>query len=378
MKNKKSPSSNLNDLPKGIELLHNPILNKGTAFSHNERQKLKLEGLLPPQIMTQDEQKVRVLAALRGKDSNLEKYIYLRALQDRNEYLYYRIIIDEIEELMPIIYTPTVGEACQQFAHIYRQPRGIYISDRDKGSINNILSNWPYKDLDVIVVTDGERILGLGDLGADGMGIPIGKLSLYTACAGIDPAKTLPVTIDVGTDNKELLDDPLYIGLRHSRIRGKKYDAIIDEFMETVSKQFPTVLIQFEDFANQNASRLLGKYRSNYCMFNDDIQGTGSVTLAGLLSAMRLLNGSLKEQKFMFYGAGSAAFGIAEMIVQKLMQFEMTIEEARSRIYFFDTKGLVVKSRNNLNEQKLLYAHQLGEETELFSAVKITQPSVLI
>ncbi len=378
MKNKNSPSSNLNDLPKGIELLHNPILNKGTAFSHNERQKLKLEGLLPPQIMTQDEQKVRVLAALRGKDSNLEKYIYLRALQDRNEYLYYRIIIDEIEELMPIIYTPTVGEACQQFAHIYRQPRGIYISDRDKGSINNILSNWPYKDLDVIVVTDGERILGLGDLGADGMGIPIGKLSLYTACAGIDPAKTLPVTIDVGTDNEELLDDPLYIGLRHSRIRGKKYDAIIDEFMETVSKQFPTVLIQFEDFANQNASRLLGKYRSNYCMFNDDIQGTGSVTLAGLLSAMRLLNGHLKDQKFMFYGAGSAAFGIAEMIVHKLMQFEMTIEEARSKIYFFDSKGLVVKSRNNLNEQKLLYAHQLSEETELFSAVKIIQPSVLI
>ena len=378
MKNKKSPSSNINDLPKGIELLHNPILNKGTAFSHNERQKLKLEGLLPPQIMTQDEQKVRVLAALRGKDSNLEKYIYLRALQDRNEYLYYRIIIDEIEELMPIIYTPTVGEACQQFAHIYRQPRGIYISDRDKGSINNILSNWPYKDLDVIVVTDGERILGLGDLGADGMGIPIGKLSLYTACAGIDPAKTLPVTIDVGTDNEELLDDPLYIGLRHSRIRGKKYDAIIDEFMETVSKQFPTVLIQFEDFANQNASRLLGKYRSNYCMFNDDIQGTGSVTLAGLLSAMRLLKRSLKDQKFMFYGAGSAAFGIAEMIVQKLMQFEMTIEEARSRIYFFDSKGLVVKSRNNLNEQKLLYAQQLGQETELFSAVKIIQPSVLI
>ena len=378
MKNNKNLSSNINDLPKGIELLHNPILNKGTAFSHNERQKLKLEGLLPPQIMTQDEQKVRVLAALRGKDSNLEKYIYLRALQDRNEYLYYRIIIDEIEELMPIIYTPTVGEACQQFAHIYRQPRGIYISERDKGSINNILSNWPYKDLDVIVVTDGERILGLGDLGADGMGIPIGKLSLYTACAGIDPAKTLPVTIDVGTDNKELLDDPLYIGLRHSRIRGKKYDAIIDEFMETVSKQFPTVLIQFEDFANQNASRLLGKYRSNYCMFNDDIQGTGSVTLAGLLSAMRLLKRSLKDQKFMFYGAGSAAFGIAEMIVQKLMQFEMTIEEARSKIYFFDSKGLVVKSRNNLNEQKLLYAHQLSEETELFSAVKIIQPSVLI
>jgi malate dehydrogenase (oxaloacetate-decarboxylating)(NADP+) len=376
--NKKSPFTHLNDLPRGVDILHNPILNKGTAFSLKERQVLGLKGLLPPHVLTQDEQKVKVLSAFRGKQSDLEKYIYLLALQDRNEYLFYRLIIDEIEEMMPIIYTPTVGKACQEFAHIYRRPRGIYISSNDQGSIKQILSNWIYKDLDVIVVTDGERILGLGDLGADGMGIPIGKLSLYTACGGIDPARTLPITIDVGTNNKELLAEPLYIGLRQNRLRGEEYDALIDEFMEAVTEQFPDVLIQFEDFANQNAKRLLEKYRNDYCMFNDDIQGTGSVTLAGLLSAMRLLKTQLKDQKILFYGAGSAAFGIAEMIVQKMMQSGLSIEKARKQIYFFDSKGLVVKSRNNLNELKLLYAHSFEENSDFLSAVKVAQPSILI
>ena len=378
MSNKKSPFTHLNDLPRGVDILHNPILNKGTAFSLKERQVLGLKGLLPPHVLTQDEQKVKVLSAFRGKQSDLEKYIYLLALQDRNEYLFYRLIIDEIEEMMPIIYTPTVGKACQEFAHIYRRPRGIYISSNDQGSIKQILSNWIYKDLDVIVVTDGERILGLGDLGADGMGIPIGKLSLYTACGGIDPARTLPITIDVGTNNKELLAEPLYIGLRQNRLRGEEYDALIDEFMEAVTEQFPDVLIQFEDFANQNANRLLEKYRNDYCMFNDDIQGTGSVTLAGLLSAMRLLKTQLKNQKILFYGAGSAAFGIAEMIVKKMMQSGLSIEKARKQIYFFDSKGLVVKSRNNLNELKLLYAHSFEENSDFLSAVKVAQPSILI
>ena len=378
MSNKKSPFTHLNDLPRGVDILHNPILNKGTAFSLKERQVLGLKGLLPPHVLTQDEQKVKVLSAFRGKQSDLEKYIYLLALQDRNEYLFYRLIIDEIEEMMPIIYTPTVGKACQEFAHIYRRPRGIYISSNDQGSIKQILSNWIYKDLDVIVVTDGERILGLGDLGADGMGIPIGKLSLYTACGGIDPARTLPITIDVGTNNKELLAEPLYIGLRQNRLRGEEYDALIDEFMEAVAEQFPDVLIQFEDFANQNAKRLLEKYRNDYCMFNDDIQGTGSVTLAGLLSAMRLLKTQLKNQKILFYGAGSAGFGIAEMIVKKMMQSGLSIEKARKQIYFFDSKGLVVKSRNNLNELKLLYAHSFEENSDFLSAVKVAQPSILI
>ena len=378
MGNKKSPFTHLNDLPRGVDILHNPILNKGTAFSLKERQVLGLKGLLPPHVLTQDEQKVKVLSAFRGKQSDLEKYIYLLALQDRNEYLFYRLIMDEIEEMMPIIYTPTVGKACQEFAHIYRRPRGIYISSNDQGSIKQILSNWIYKDLDVIVVTDGERILGLGDLGADGMGIPIGKLSLYTACGGINPARTLPITIDVGTNNKELLAEPLYIGLRQNRLRGEEYDALIDEFMEAVTEQFPDVLIQFEDFANQNANRLLKKYQNDYCMFNDDIQGTGSVTLAGLLSAMRLLKTQLKNQKILFYGAGSAAFGIAEMIVKKMMQSGLSIEKARKQIYFIDSKGLVVKSRNNLNELKLLYAHSFEENSDFLSAVKVAQPSILI
>lgn len=365
-------------IPKGIDLLHNPIYNKGTAFTYKERQALGLEGLLPPHILTQDEQKIKVLSTVRGKGTDLEKYIYLLSLQDRNETLFFRLVIDEIEEMMPIIYTPTVGQACQKYGHIFRRPRGIYISSNDKGFIKNILNNWPYKEIDVIVVTDGERILGLGDLGADGMGIPVGKLSLYTACAGIDPAKTLPITIDVGTNNEELLADPLYIGLRNNRLRGNKYDELIDEFMEAASEIFPKVLIQHEDFANQNACRLLEKYRNEYCMFNDDIQGTGGVTLAGLLSAMRILNQNLEEQKIVFYGAGSAAFGIAEIIVQKIMQSGISIEDARKKICFIDSKGLVVKSRDNLNDQKKLYAHDLKEESSLLGVVTTLKPTILI
>ena len=378
MANKKSLVADFDNLPRGTELLHNPILNKGTAFSIIERQELGLNGLLPPHVLTQDEQKARVLSAFRGKDSDLEKYIYLLALQDRNEYLFYRLVIDEIEEILPIIYTPTVGKACQEFAHIYRRPRGIYISNNDKGCVKTLLDNWPYKEVDVIVVTDGERILGLGDLGADGMGIPIGKLSLYTACAGIDPAKTLPITLDVGTNNEALLADPLYMGLRNKRLRGEDYDCLIDEFMAAVTDKFPNVLVQFEDFANLNASRLLEKYRYDYCMFNDDIQGTGAVTLAGILSAMRLLNQSLQDQQILFYGAGSAAFGIAEIIIQKMVQDGMDMGDARRKICFFDSCGLVVKGRSNLTNQKMLYAHELAEESNLESAIDSLQPNILI
>ncbi len=364
--------------PKGEELLHNPILNKGTAFTSKERQALGLEGLLPPHILTQDEQKIKVLSTVREKETSLEKYIYLLSLQDRNETLFYRLIIDEIEEMMPIIYTPTVGNACQKYGHIFRRPRGLYISYSNKGSIDTLLSNWPHQDVDVIVVTDGERILGLGDLGADGMGIPIGKLSLYTACAGIDPAKTLPITIDVGTNNAELLSDPLYTGLRKKRLRGNEYDEIIDEFMHATANRFPNALIQFEDFANQNANRLLEKYRHSYRTFNDDMQGTGSVTLAGILSAMRILNESLDKQNILFYGAGSAAIGIAEIIVQKMMLSGLSMDEARRRIYFFDSKGLVVKERENLSTQKELYAHNLREETNLENVINTMKPSILI
>ena len=337
-----------------------------------------LEGLLPPHILTQDEQKMKALSTVRGKESDLEKYIYLLSLQDRNETLFYRLVIDEIEELMPIIYTPTVGQACQEYGHIYRRSRGIYISNNDKGSIKNLLSNWPYRKVDVIVVTDGERILGLGDLGADGMGIPVGKLSLYSACAGIDPAKTLPITLDVGTNNEELLADPLYIGLRNKRLRGNEYDELIDEFIKAATEVFPNVLVQFEDFANQNASRLLEKYRNGYCTFNDDIQGTGGVTLAGLLSAMRVLQKPLGKQKFLFYGAGSAAYGISELIVQNIMQSGMRMEDAHRRICFFDSRGLVVKGRDHLNDQKKLYAHDMVEETRLRGVIEKQKPTILI
>lgn len=378
MTGNKRLSVDINKLPRGSALLHNPILNKGTAFSKNERQVLSLNGLLPPHVLTQDEQKMRVLSAFRGKESDLEKYIYLLALQDRNEYLFYRLIIDEIEEMLPIIYTPTVGKACEEFAHIYRRPRGIYISKNDKGGVRALLDNWSYNEVDVIVVTDGERILGLGDLGADGMGIPIGKLSLYTACAGIDPAKTLPITLDVGTNNEVLLKDSLYMGLRNKRLRGNEYDDLLDEFMTAITEKFPNVLVQFEDFANLNANRLLEKYRNAYCMFNDDIQGTGAVTLAGVLSAMRLLKQSLHDQQFLFYGAGSAAFGIAEIIVQKMAQAGMSLDDARRKICFFDSRGLVVNGRSNLTGQKILYAHELAEESNLESALDILQPSILI
>ena len=285
---------------KGVDLLHNPLLNKGTAFSSKERILLKLEGLLPPHISTQSEQKMKVLSTVRSLETDMAKYIYLMSLQDRNETLFYRLIMDEIEEFLPIIYTPTVGQACQEYGHIFRRPRGMYISNNDKGCIETILKNWPRNEIDVIVVTDGERILGLGDLGADGMGIPVGKLSLYTVCAGIDPRKTIPITIDVGTNNNVLLEDPLYIGLRHKRIVGDEFDQLIDEFMDAVSKVFPNALVQFEDFANQNAYRLLEKYRYDYCSFNDDIQGTGSVVLAGLFTAMKNLESSLSEKSILF------------------------------------------------------------------------------
>ena len=364
--------------PKGSDLLHNPILNKGTAFTLKERKVLELEGLLPPHIFTQDEQKLKALSTVRGKETNLEKYIYLLSLQDRNETLFYRLVIDEIEELMPIIYTPTVGTACQNFGQIFRRPRGLYISSNDKGSIDNLLYNWPYKNIDIIVVTDGERILGLGDLGADGMGIPIGKLTLYTACAGINPDKTLPITIDVGTNNEKLLSDPLYIGLRNKRMIGNKYDKLIDEFMYSVTKRFPKCLIQFEDFANQNAHRLLKKYRHSYCTFNDDIQGTGSVILAGILSVMRFLEQSLENQNILFYGAGTAAFGIAEIIVKKMMLLGMSMDDARHRICFFDSKGLVVQGRRNLNNKKKLYAHNIIGETSLGNVIERDKSSILI
>ena len=364
--------------PKGMELLHNPLLNKGTAFTADERKQLQLEGLLPPFVMTQEEQKIKVLASVRVQATDLDKYIYLTSLQDRNEALFYRLVIDEIEEFMPIIYTPTVGQACQEYGHIFRRPRGLYISSNDKGSIKKILSNWPHKNVDVIVVTDGERILGLGDLGADGMGIPVGKLSLYTICAGIHPERTLPITIDVGTNNEELLQDPLYIGLRQKRDIGDQYDSLLDEFMDATAHIFPNVLVQFEDFANRNAQRLLTKYRNNYCTFNDDIQGTASVVLGGLLSAMCIIKSSLDKQRILFCGAGSAAIGIADILCREMIHSGVDEKIARKNLYLFDSSGLISADREDLSEANLKYAQQVDVETNFSAAVEKLKPTIVI
>jgi malate dehydrogenase (oxaloacetate-decarboxylating)(NADP+) len=373
-----SRPQNVNE-PSGAALLRNPSLNKGTAFTEAERDTLGLRGLLPPHVCSQAEQVDRVLANLRRKSNDLEKYIFLAALQDRNETLYYRVLLDHIEEMMPLVYTPTVGQACIEYGHIFRRPRGLYVSAADRGRVAALLRNWPRAEVRCIVVTDGERILGLGDLGADGMGIPVGKLALYTACAGVHPSLCLPVTLDVGTDNEELLADPLYLGLPQRRLRGADYDELIDEFVAAAQNVFPGALIQFEDFANVNAFRLLTKYRDRVCTFNDDIQGTAAVALAGLYSALRITGGRLEDQTMMFLGAGEAGTGIADLIVAALCDAGLTAEAARRRCWFVDSKGLVVQGRNGgLAAHKLSYAHNHPFVADLESAIETLRPTALI
>ena len=362
----------------GSQILHDPLLNKGSAFSLKERVAFNLNGLLPPRVLTIEDQKNRIMENYYNKQDDLEKYIFLIALQDRNETLFYKTLIDEIDTLMPIIYTPVVGEACQKYGHIFRRPRGLYISKNDKGNIKNILKNWPNKKVDVIVVTDGERILGLGDLGSNGMGIPVGKLSLYTACAGIDPSRCLPIMLDVGTENNNLKEDPLYIGLTNGRVRGKVYDDFIDEFMEQVSLVFPDAIIQFEDFGNRNAGRLLKKYKNNYRMFNDDIQGTAGVTLAGLLASQRITKKSLADEKILFYGAGTAGIGIAHLYIKALVEEGYTEDDAKNRCWFVDSKGLVVKSRKDLSNDKSFFAHNHDIDDNLIDIIQSIRPTALI
>ncbi len=365
-------------LPSGAALLHDPLLNKGTAFTLAERHALGLEGLLPPHVHTLEEQVARVMDNYRNKQTDLERYIHLVSLQDRNETLFYRVVVDHIEELMPIIYTPTVGQACQQWGHLFRRPRGLYVSWRDRGRIAALLRNWPHGDVRVIVVTDGERILGLGDQGVGGMGIPVGKLSLYTACAGIDPARTLPVMLDVGTENEGYLRDPLYMGLRQKRVRGPDFDAFVGEFIEAVREVMPRALIQFEDFANLNAFRLLEQWREKVCTFNDDIQGTAAVTLAGLYSAQRLTGKKLREQTILFLGAGEAGVGIGELIVSAMIEEGATPEEARRRCWFVDSQGLVVRSRKGMAAHKLRFAHDAAPAPDLLSALEALAPTAIV
>lgn len=370
--------SGLEELPLGIDLLHDPALNKGTAFTAAERKALGLEGLLPPLISSQQQQIQHIMNNVRRKPNNLEKYLYLIGLQDRNEQLFYKTLIEHLEELSPIIYTPTVGLACQEYSRVFRRPRGIFITKHHRGHIRSILCNWPYKDVRIIVVTDGERILGLGDLGSNGMGIPVGKLSLYTACAGIAPNVCLPVMIDVGTGNKGLWSDPEYIGLPEARLQGEEYNALMDEFMEAATKAFPHVMIQLEDFGNQNAFRLLDRYRDRYCMFDDDIQGTASVALAGLYSALRMTGGKMTDQKLVFLGAGEAALGIGNLVVSSMVDQGLSEHEARGRCWFVDSKGLVVESRTDLVQHKRRFAHDFPFHRDLFSAVNAIKPTTII
>ena len=364
--------------PRGVALLRDPTLNKGTAFTGAERDALGLRGLLPPHVHSQDEQAERVLENFRRKSSDLEKFIDLAALHDRNEALFFRIVVDHPDEMLPIIYTPTVGLACQQFGHIFQRPRGLFISVNDRGRVENILRNWPYRDVAIIVVSDGERILGLGDLGANGMGIPVGKLGLYTACAGVHPNQCLPIILDMGTNNETLLRDPLYIGLQQKRARGAAYDALVEEFIVATQAVFPGVVVQFEDFANQNAFRLLERYRDRICTFNDDIQGTAAVVLTGILSALRVTGGKLAGQRLLFLGAGEAATGIADLVVSALVAQGIAEAKARQCCWLVDSHGLVVKSRSDLAAQKRPYAHEHAGVGAFPEAVRALKPSAII
>jgi malate dehydrogenase (oxaloacetate-decarboxylating)(NADP+) len=367
----------IKDLPRGVTLLQDGMLNKGTAFTDAERDALGLRGLLPPFVHSFDEQVMRFLATLRHHTDPLDKFVSLNALHDRNETLFFRVVSENPDEILPFIYTPTVGLACQRFGWIFRRPRGLFISTQDRGRIKELLRNWPHKAR-LIVVTDGERILGLGDLGANGMGIPVGKLSIYTAGAGVDPSECLPITIDAGTNNEALLADPMYVGLRHKRITGEAYDALIEEFVTAAQEVFPGVLIQFEDFANHNAFRLLDRYKDRICTFNDDIQGTAAVALAGLLSALKVTGSKLADQRVLFMGAGEAATGIANLIVAAIVSEGGDEAAARRCCWLVDSKGLVVKSRTDLAKQKLPFAHEHAPVGDLLGAVKSIKPTAII
>jgi malate dehydrogenase (oxaloacetate-decarboxylating)(NADP+) len=363
--------------PTGRQLLNDKAHTKSTAFTRDERKKFRLRGLLPHDVSDLEKQESRVLENMRRKYYDIERYVFLNALQERNQTLFYRTLIDNIEEIMPLIYTPTVGQACKEFAHIFRQPQGFYITPEDKGDIFHILNNWPEKDIRVIVVTDGERILGLGDLGANGMGIPIGKLALYVACAGIQPHQCLPVMLDVGTNNAELRDDPLYLGYPFPRIMGDEYDALAEEFVAAVQTRFPKALIQFEDFLTPNAYRLLNAYRDRILCFNDDIQGTAAVALAGVYASTRISKTPFNDLKIMFLGAGSAATGIADLIREAFIQQGLTDEGARRRLWFVDVEGLLTEGRTDLMPHNLPYAHDHAP-ADFLSAIDAVKPNILI
>ncbi len=364
--------------PTGYDLLRNPRLNKGTAFTQEERRALGLEGLLPPAVTTLALQVARRHAEIASLENDLQKYLVLSDLQARNETLYYAVLMSDPATYMPLVYTPTVGEACQKFAHIFREPRGMYLPISARGRLKELLSNWPERDVRFIVVTDGERILGLGDLGAGGMGIPIGKLSLYTACAGVPPQYCLPIVLDVGTNDQALLDDPLYQGLRQLRVRGEEHLAFVDEFVAAVQQLYPSCCIQWEDFANFNAVPILARYRDKICTFNDDIQGTAGVALAGIYGALRLTGKKLSAQRFLFLGAGSAATGIAELISLAMEREGMDLAAARRRNALFDINGLLVTSRTDLADFQKPFVQDASPASTFVEAVEALRPTAII
>jgi len=368
----------LSQMPKGKALLDDTRLNKGTAFTLVERKLLGLEGLLPPQTFDLTSQVNRVLHQLDELHSDLERYNLLTALAKRNQTVFYRLLVDHIDTIMPLIYTPTVGLACQKFGRIYQYQQGVYLSLQHKGRLQAILKTAAPQAIKVIVVTDGERILGLGDLGTYGMGIPVGKLALYSACGGIDPQACLPVVLDTGTNNPDLIADPWYTGLKQDRVRGQAYDDFLDEFIAAVQTCYPDVLVQFEDFANRNAFRLLARYQPKACVFNDDIQGTGAVALAGIYAALRISKQALVDQRFLFLGAGEAAQGIAQNIVTALQAMGMGLETARQHCWFVDSRGLIQSQRTDLNAHKQQYAHDHAAIEDLTTAVATLKPTALI
>jgi malic enzyme len=373
---------------KGRALLLNPLTNKGTAFTSREREELDLLGLLPPAVCAMNQQLDRTYENYLNKSTNLERFIYLTSLQDRNETLFYRLVLEHIDEMMPIVYTPVVGEACQKFSHIYRKARGLYISYDHRDKMERILRNATITDPSVIVVTDGERILGLGDQGAGGMGIPIGKLALYTLCAGVSPYSTLPITLDAGTDNEERLKDPLYLGIRQKRVRGAAYQEFVDAFIAAVQKVFPKVLLQWEDFLKGNALKQLSRFRDKLCSFNDDIQGTAGVVVAGLFSALRITGKPVRDQRIVFAGAGASAQGISDLLVSALTEDGLIRQDAVKRIWTVDSRGLVTKARADLEDFKAAYARDVDEaaaykckdraKITLAETVENVQPTILI
>jgi malate dehydrogenase (oxaloacetate-decarboxylating)(NADP+) len=363
---------------RGIDLLHDPFLNKSTALTEAEKQALGIVGLVPDVTETEDLQLIRVMMQLGHKNTDLDRYIYLVNLLDHNETLFYRTVMSDPARFLPIVYDPTIGEACLKFGHIYRQPRGMYLSMTRRGKVKEILKNWPQKDVRFICVTDGGRILGLGDLGANGAGIPIGKLQLYTACAGVPPQYLLPMYLDAGTNNEQYLHDPLYLGMRKTRPATADLYSFVDEFVEAVQEVFPKCCIRFEDWTGTDAVHLLQRYRDKYCVYNDDVQGTAGITLGGMINAAKIKGTKLKDEKYLFLGAGSAGIGLANLLCSALVAQGLTLKEAQSRVYMFDINGLLESTRKDLVDFQKPYAHQHAPTRDFVAAIESIKPTTII